>query len=592
MDPQSISRSTPDAQAAGFDAALEGLAQVFESLATLDLSAQNLSLAQDHELVKIITLAEAVGQITDLLRVRLAAQLHTVAQSSFGEQSIITKLGARNTTGALQQATQLSAATLNKRIKLGLLLDESFSISGAEIPAKYPAVAAGLDSGQLNVESAQLICQTLNQPTMQTAQVQPLVGPAETALVALATGTNPEYPFPQDYDQLKYSCRKVADYIDQDGPHPKGREPSAQRNFWMGKEHNGLVSIGGKLIPQTAALLARLLEAASGSSSITSEQDQHGTLGHDPKKCSVHQADYLNTLAATHNDSAQPSTTQPDAVQSDDSKCPDSHAAELSYLADRIDPRTPGNRRHDSLSVLLGAIARHPDAPLLAGAPVTVLIQTTAAQTTAVQTTEAQPAAVQPAAVQLPATPMPSAGVLYDHHGGTIAIDQDALQHAGCSGWTQQVELSERGVINHISSPNRLFTAYQKRALILRDGGCAIPNCMVPGTMCEAHHVVEWSHGGPTTVSNGALLCFYHHQTINTSGWHLKMIDAVPHVRAPHWLEPNGTWFRIRPPSVPPQLPGPELQALCQKLFDKDRNLILPRARTAGTQTNTDQNAA
>ncbi|WP_083363495.1 hypothetical protein [Microterricola viridarii] len=35
------------------------------------------------------------------------------------------------------------------------------------------------------------------------------------------------------------------------------------------------------------------------------------------------------------------------------------------------------------------------------------------------------------------------------------------------------------------------------------------------------------------------LLCWFHHRTIETSGWRILMIDGVPHVKPPPWLR-NG----------------------------------------------------
>lgn len=57
----------------------------------------------------------------------------------------------------------------------------------------------------------------------------------------------------------------------------------------------------------------------------------------------------------------------------------------------------------------------------------------------------------------------------------------------------------------------RLFTAAQRRALLLRDRTCRAEGCDIPGTWAEAHHWVAWSSGGPTDLDNGVLLCSHHH---------------------------------------------------------------------------------
>jgi hypothetical protein len=59
----------------------------------------------------------------------------------------------------------------------------------------------------------------------------------------------------------------------------------------------------------------------------------------------------------------------------------------------------------------------------------------------------------------------------------------------------------------------------QRRALALRDGGCIFPGCAAPVRWCDAHHLVEWDHGGPTDIDNLALLCRRHHGVVHRTGW-------------------------------------------------------------------------
>jgi hypothetical protein len=41
---------------------------------------------------------------------------------------------------------------------------------------------------------------------------------------------------------------------------------------------------------------------------------------------------------------------------------------------------------------------------------------------------------------------------------------------------------------------------------------------------------------------NGVLLCWFHHRTIDTSGWQIRMINKIPHVKAPAWLHGDNNW--------------------------------------------------
>jgi len=85
-----------------------------------------------------------------------------------------------------------------------------------------------------------------------------------------------------------------------------------------------------------------------------------------------------------------------------------------------------------------------------------------------------------------------------------------------------------------------LFTPAQRRALALRDGdGCAFPGCDRPGSWCDAHHLNHWVDGGPTDLSNGVLLCGWHHQVIHRGEWAVVMAaDGRPDFIPPAWLDP------------------------------------------------------
>jgi hypothetical protein len=63
----------------------------------------------------------------------------------------------------------------------------------------------------------------------------------------------------------------------------------------------------------------------------------------------------------------------------------------------------------------------------------------------------------------------------------------------------------------------------------------------VPAAWCEAHHVVGFVLGGPTSVENGTLLCGHHHRMFERLGYHCVMIDGIPHWIPPRWIDREGT---------------------------------------------------
>jgi hypothetical protein len=68
---------------------------------------------------------------------------------------------------------------------------------------------------------------------------------------------------------------------------------------------------------------------------------------------------------------------------------------------------------------------------------------------------------------------------------------------------------------------SRDIPAAIRRAVILRDQHCRFPGgCDQPAAACEVHHLRHQAHGGPTSVTDCALFCFYHHQiVIHRQGW-------------------------------------------------------------------------
>ncbi|MFV0315423.1 MAG: DUF222 domain-containing protein [Microthrixaceae bacterium] len=93
-----------------------------------------------------------------------------------------------------------------------------------------------------------------------------------------------------------------------------------------------------------------------------------------------------------------------------------------------------------------------------------------------------------------------------------------------CDAHLQPVVVDSSGTpLNH-GRTRRLFNAAQRRAMIVRDGGCVFPGCDAPVAHCDAHHLVPFGQGGPTDVDQGAMLCRRHHGLVHSSEpWRLAV---------------------------------------------------------------------
>ncbi|MBC7441534.1 MAG: HNH endonuclease, partial [Ramlibacter sp.] len=123
--------------------------------------------------------------------------------------------------------------------------------------------------------------------------------------------------------------------------------------------------------------------------------------------------------------------------------------------------------------------------------------------------------------------------------GVEAPISMKTVKDLICNGGSQSDVFNNEGRIMKLGVPDRCFTAGQRRAIQLRDGGCIIPGCQIPASMTEIHHVNPDARGGPTHTDNGVCLCWWHHRTIDSAGWAIRMLRGCVQIMAPPWAE-NG----------------------------------------------------
>jgi len=68
----------------------------------------------------------------------------------------------------------------------------------------------------------------------------------------------------------------------------------------------------------------------------------------------------------------------------------------------------------------------------------------------------------------------------------------------------------------------RLPNSAQRAAIAVRDRGCSVPGCSTPVGWCQIHHILWWSHGGPTDLDNLTTVCSRHHHMIHEDHWHIS----------------------------------------------------------------------
>ncbi|MDR7385018.1 HNH endonuclease signature motif containing protein [Promicromonospora iranensis] len=93
------------------------------------------------------------------------------------------------------------------------------------------------------------------------------------------------------------------------------------------------------------------------------------------------------------------------------------------------------------------------------------------------------------------------------------------LRRLACDSAVTRVVFGPDGAVLDVGRAQRTVSGQMRRAVIARDRHCVFPGCDQPPSRCEVHHAItHWAHGGDTSVSNSALLCWYHHQLVDTRG--------------------------------------------------------------------------
>ncbi|PPB48964.1 HNH endonuclease [Arthrobacter pityocampae] len=119
-----------------------------------------------------------------------------------------------------------------------------------------------------------------------------------------------------------------------------------------------------------------------------------------------------------------------------------------------------------------------------------------------------------------------------------------SIRRIACDADLIPLVLGGEGQILDIGRAGRLFPPHMRRALVARDRGCAFPDCTIPATWCEAHHMMPWSRGDTTGITNGVLLCAHHHHTIHDGLWTVTSHNGIPWFTPPPHLGRHGNSTR------------------------------------------------
>ncbi|GAA2522388.1 HNH endonuclease signature motif containing protein [Winogradskya humida] len=123
-----------------------------------------------------------------------------------------------------------------------------------------------------------------------------------------------------------------------------------------------------------------------------------------------------------------------------------------------------------------------------------------------------------------------------------MRVSADVVRRLACDARILPVVLDGKGQVLNVGRRRRRATGSLRRALHVRDGGCAFPDCELPSRWTDAHHIRPWTAGGRTDLANLVLLCRRHHSIVHdpATGWKIRIgPDRHPCFIPPPTIDPT-----------------------------------------------------
>jgi hypothetical protein len=122
--------------------------------------------------------------------------------------------------------------------------------------------------------------------------------------------------------------------------------------------------------------------------------------------------------------------------------------------------------------------------------------------------------------------------------GDAQPISRATVERFVCDTGMIGIKFDRAQQIIDLGRAQRLFSAAQRLAISVRDGGCIFPSCSKPPSGCEVHHITEWRNGGRTDARDGVLLCRHHHMLLHNNHWQILRDRDRYSLKPPRAVDP------------------------------------------------------
>ncbi|WP_158270315.1 HNH endonuclease signature motif containing protein, partial [Mycetocola zhujimingii] len=458
-----------------------------------------------------------LGQVAGVVRAgeavlaALSAEVADRSDPARGNEGLAVKHNYQRPSHLIEVITGVSSAAASRLIRVGQRTCRRLTDAGFPLPPLFPVVGEAFRQGLIGVETAEVITRELALAAPR-AEVGYL-NIAERTLVSEAVGAGWRDGLPMSADLVGIQARQWRDRLDEDGIEPNTDKAFQQRDFWIARAaKDGLVKFGGQVTVDVGAKLHALLDAVlspktadrydpmvTDAGAGTADGTGGGAGGTGAGDTGAFGSAASPTVAGTNPDTDNPA------------QGPGGNPGVESEEPIRA-RRTAGQQRADVFASMIDALARSADAPSVTGAAPTVVVTVNA------EVIDSGTGTGQIVGVNSPVAASTITQILCDASIIPVFIEPD-------------------GTVVALGNDQRGFNRTQRMGMIARDGPtCAMPDCQIPATGCEAHHIVPHAEGGPTHIDNGVLFCWFHHRMVDTGVFTVTMVNGKPKVTIAEWI--------------------------------------------------------
>ena len=453
----------------------------------------------DADLMAVNEALAAVGRRYQVLHAHIANGISKRSAPARGSDGLARKAGYRSPEKLIAAATGGHVAEARRLIQVGDATAGRMRFDGERAPARHPHVAAALDSDRISTDAAHAIAALLDKVACRAERAA--LEQAEQTLVEQAAGLS--------LCDLQVILRHAEAWLDPDGVAPKIADLRMKRYLKVWEDQNGMIVLDGRLDPATGApvkaaieaLVTAQIRAARGHNEPLGSAAGDGTGGGE------------SSWAWTSATADAGAAGGPGALCDEAGATGSSGGILADGLGEFAERRTVPQLQTDALAALcthaLGC--EQTDLPL--------------ARTTVV--------------VRIPLEALTTGTGVATIDGIAQPIDAGTARQMAADAEIIPLVLGANSEVLDCGRARRLFTRAQRLALAERDGGCA--GCGAPPGMTEAHHLVWWSYGGTTDLSNGILLCTSCHHTIHAGDWEIRIDGADVWFIPPAHIDPART---------------------------------------------------